>query len=291
MLSILIPTKNYDCHLLVEELHKQGEKLGLPYEVILGEDGTSKNELHTNSCIDSLPHCRRIILDKSIGRAAIRNRLADEALYGNLIFIDSDAIAEKSDFLELYATSLKEYEVVCGGLYHANKMPDTSCSLRYKYEKKADKKRNAEVRNKAPFDKFSTFNFAIRKELFQSIRFNEGITRYGHEDTLFGKELEKLGAKLIHIDNKLLHNGLESNDIYLNKVEQSISTLIDIKEIIGTTPLLKAAEKLNRMHLTWLFATLWKWFHKAMRKNLTSSNPSLMVLALYKLAYYCHLDR
>ena len=48
MLSILIPTKDYDCHQLVEELQKQGEALDCPYEIILGEDGTSPENLKFN---------------------------------------------------------------------------------------------------------------------------------------------------------------------------------------------------------------------------------------------------
>lgn len=287
MLSILIPTKNYDCHLLVKELYRQGERLGTPFEIIVGEDGTSKDSLTNNSIADTLPCCHRIILDKSVGRAAIRNMLADEAKYDKLIFIDCDAVVEKADFLELYAVALKKHEVVCGGMYHADKMPSPDCSLRFKYEKNADKYRSAEIRNKAPYDKFSTFNFAIHKRLFDTIRFSTGITQYGHEDTLFGKELERREAKPIHIENRLLHNGLESNCIYLEKVEQSIMTLIGIKEFIGTTPLLDTAEKLDRLHLTGIFILTWKIFRTAMRKNLTGKYPILKILALYKLGFYC----
>lgn len=291
MLSILIPTRNYDCRRLVEDLYKQGETLGLPYEIVVGEDGTSREALALNYAIERLPHCRRIILDKSIGRAAIRNMLADEALYNNLIFIDSDAVVEKKDFLEQYTIALQEHDVVCGGLYHADTMPDKNCALRFKYEKNADRHRSAEIRSKAPYDKFSTFNFAIRKEVFNSIRFNDGITRYGHEDTLFGKELEKHNAKISHINNQLLHNGLESSDTYLSKVEQSIESLIGIKEIIVSTPLLEAAKKLEKWHLTRFFILFWKTCRNQMRKNLTGNRPSLKILAIYKLGYYCYHNR
>ena len=36
MLSILIPTKDYNCSQLVEELHKQGTSLGVPFEINTG---------------------------------------------------------------------------------------------------------------------------------------------------------------------------------------------------------------------------------------------------------------
>ena len=71
MLSILIPTKDYDCHILVEELHGQGESLGLPYEIIIGEDGTAEENLRLNTMADSLTHCRRIIKKTNIGRITL----------------------------------------------------------------------------------------------------------------------------------------------------------------------------------------------------------------------------
>ena len=172
MLSILIPVKDYDCHILIERLHKQGESLGLPYEILIGEDGTAEENLHLNAVADTLAHCRRIIKKSNIGRAAIRNSLAEEANYPNVIFIDCDAVAEKDDFLKSYAEALKECDVVCGGLYHANKQPNDECSLRYRYEKEADRQRDAITRSKASYDKFTTFNFAIKKDIFTSILFD-----------------------------------------------------------------------------------------------------------------------
>ena len=166
MLSVLIPTKDYDCHLLVEELHRQGIALGCPFEIILGEDGTALENLNLNIGCELLENCRRIIRCENIGRANIRNQLALEAKYPNILFIDSDAIVEKSDFLKCYIESLNENSIVCGGLYHTKELTDTDCSLRFRYEKRADESRNAASRNKAPYDKFTTFNFAIRRDLF-----------------------------------------------------------------------------------------------------------------------------
>ena len=63
MLSILIPTKDYNCSTLIEELHKQGEALGCPYEILVAEDGTDKSKLHLNAISDTLANCRRIVKD------------------------------------------------------------------------------------------------------------------------------------------------------------------------------------------------------------------------------------
>ena len=286
MISILIPTKNYDCHLLIEELHKQGEVLGVPFEILVAEDGTETGLIHLNSIADNLEHCRRIVKKENIGRAAIRNLLANEAQYCNLIFIDCDAVAERNGFLKDYLDALKTSNVVCGGLYHADELPDRYCTLRYKYEKKADKLRDAATRNKAPYDKFTTFNFAIKKTIFTSILFDTAITGYGYEDALFGKELEKRNIRITHIDNPLLHCGLEKNEIFLAKTEQALRNLATIKESIGNTPLIAVAKKLKRYHIVWLFMLYWRFRRKSLRKNLLGSNPSLEKFNIYKLGYY-----
>lgn len=286
MLSILIPTKDYDCRQLIEELQRQGEGLGIPYEIIVGEDGTSQSNLQNNITADVLPNCRRVIREKNIGRANIRNVLAIEAKLQNILFIDCDAVVEKNDFLKSYIEALKACEVVCGGLYHAVALPDKSCSLRFRYEKEADKRRDAATRSLNPYNEFTTFNFAIRRELFLSIFFNTKITKYGFEDVLFGKELERRGIEILHIDNKLLHNGLEDNSAYLAKVEQAIITLTGIEEQIVTTPLLEAARKLRQWHLKWAFMLVWKAARRAMVKNLLGERPSLTLLKIYKLGYY-----
>lgn len=291
MLSILIPVKDYDCHILIERLHKQGESLGLPYEILIGEDGTAEENLHLNAVADTLAHCRRIIKKSNIGRAAIRNSLAAEANYPNVIFIDCDAVAEKDDFLKSYAEALKECDVVCGGLYHANKQPNDECSLRYRYEKEADRQRDAITRSKAPYDKFTTFNFAIKKDIFTSILFDESISKYGHEDTLFGKELQRRGIGILHIENRLLHNGLEDNAAFLRKTEHALETLSKIKDKVGSTPLIDAARKLHKLHLDCIFLAYWKFRRPSLKKNLLGRNPSLRKFNIYKLGYYISLQR
>lgn len=291
MLSVLIPTKDYDCCTLVRSLHEQVESLQQPCEIIVAEDGSSAEGLALNESLNRLPHCRIIAQKNNIGRAKIRNLLAKEAKYPYLLFIDSDAIVENNTFLKKYIEALGENRVVCGGLYHADKQPDENCSLRYRYEKKADKRRSAKIRNKQPYNNFATFNFAIEKELFLSILFNEQITRYGHEDTLFGYVLRERGVKIRHIDNALLHSGLESNCVYLRKVEESIETLVEISDEIDDTPLLSMAKRIERMHLTNIIATMWKACNRMLKSNLLSRRPSITILNIYKLGYFCYLNR
>ncbi|MBR5476109.1 MAG: glycosyltransferase [Bacteroidaceae bacterium] len=290
MLSIIIPTKDYDCRELVKKLHKQAQELQLPFEIIIGEDGSSSEWISTNAPLAQLSGCRIIALEENIGRARIRNLLAEEAKCRNLIFIDSDAAVEHSAFLSNYANALAHNKVVCGGLYHSAKAPSKECSLRYRYEKRADKRRSAAIRNQSPYDNFTTFNFAIDREIFLNIKFNEKITRYGYEDTLFGHCLRNRNIDIRHIDNALLHKGLERNAVYLNKVEESVRTLTGIRSEIGDTPLLMAAKKIERLHMSSLIARLWELTNKILKKNLLSKHPSLTILNIYKLGFFCHIS-
>ena len=44
MLSILIPTFNYNCTLLVKDLHLQAIDVGIPFEIIVAEDGNEESK-------------------------------------------------------------------------------------------------------------------------------------------------------------------------------------------------------------------------------------------------------
>lgn len=290
MLSILIPTRDFDCCKLAMALQQQAQEQNLPYEIIIGEDGSSPQGLKLNEKIANLPGCSILSLEQNVGRSKIRNILADKAKGENIMFIDSDAIVEKELFLHTYMKALETDSVVCGGLYHADKLYDKNCTLRYKYEKNADKHRKAAERSKRPYDNFATFCFAIRRELFMKIKFDEEIRQYGYEDTLFGHKLQELGVTIKHIDNPLLHTGLESNAIYLSKVEESLKTLSAIQSKIGSTPLIRCYNKLRSMHLINSVSALWRNLKPLLRKNLLSKKPSLFILNIYKIGYFCNLN-
>ena len=49
--------------------------------------------------------------------------------------------------------------------------------------------------------------------------FNPLISGYGHEDTLFGFELEQNGIVIRHIDNPVLNAHLDSNTQFLYKTD------------------------------------------------------------------------
>lgn len=290
MLSILIPTYNYDCTRLVRDLHTQAESAGIDYEIIVADDATpiaAYKEM--NRKINSLPHCQYIELTENIGRARIRNYLANRAKHEWLLFMDADAEVIGQNFIANYL-AYTDAEIICGGLCHATVLPSPEVSLRYAYEHRADRKRAAKYRQIEPYERFTPFNFMIRRTLFLSILFDDSITEYGHEDTLFGLELAQRKADIRHIDNPLRHIGLESNAIFLEKTRAAIRNLNAMEDTLkGHSSLISAYNTLRYIGISRCIAEWFRRKQEQLERHLTGDNPKLCVFFFYKLGYYCNL--
>lgn len=292
MLSILIPTYNYDCTRLVRDLQSQTQSLSLDYEIIVADDASPiLGCRERNRAINTLPHCRFVELPENVGRACIRNRLADYARGEWLLFMDCDAEVISDSFISDYLVHL-DADVVCGGLCHSETLPSSEVSLRYAYERRADKRRAARYRKQKPYEQFTPFNFMIRREVFQSIRFNERIVEYGYEDTLFGIALEYQKARIRHIDNPLRHLGIESNSLFLEKTRAALRNLATMEDAMqGHSSLLRLYRLLRGIRLNGYIA---RWFtsrERTITARLMGENASLCLFFLYKLGYYCKLKR
>ncbi len=287
MLSILIPTYNYDCLGLVEELHRQAQTLSFPTEILVADDASKEEMMRNNRKINKLSNCMFIELKENVGRAKIRNFLSEKAQYNLLLFIDSDAGLISKRFLNDYVLAIQNFDVVCGGLLYDRPIPSTTFSLRYYYGISKEE-RSAKERNLHPYAQFSSFNFLIKKTIFQKILFDESFSGYGHEDTAFGIELEKLGVKIKHINNPLYHLGLEKNEDFLRKTETSIENLYKFSyKLEGHVRLLQSYNQVKRYKLLKLISFIFKITRKTMKKDLLGSNPSMKIFSFYKLGYLC----
>lgn len=268
VLSVLIPMYRYDCSQLVDDLRRQGDALGVGYEIIVADDEKLR-----------------------LGRARVRNWLADKAQGEKLLFIDCDAGVDDAQFLANYLKAAERAPVIVGGLHHADTRPSTDVSLRYRYERHADRHRSAAKRSQQPYAHFSPFNFLIDRTTFLSIHFDEACTGYGHEDTLFGAELERKGIAVLHIDNPLIHTGLETNAVFLDKSRTALRSLKRMEaELQNHSTLLSGYRKVRRLGLKGLLARLFRRYGTKWERQLTeSAHPSLGLFKLYKLAYYCTL--
>lgn len=293
MLSILIPTYNYCCYPLIKELNNQAKILNIPSEIIVADDASQEKFKIENREINSLPHSTYIELPENMGRARIRNFLANQAKGDWLLFMDCDAQVISTDFLKAYISFTHCASVVCGGLLHPKVQPSPDVSLRYLYEKEADKNRSAASRSKHPYECFTTFCFLIKRTVFLKIQFDESCYEYGYEDTLFGEELKNNNIDILHIDNPLMHIGLEANAVFLNKTKIALQSMLRLQNrgMCFHSRLMDKYNLLNRFRLTFLFIILFRFTAPALKRNLLSPKPNLTFFALYKLGYYAYLKK
>ncbi len=223
----------------------------------------------------------------NLGRARICNLLASKAAGEWLLIVDADALIPKEFSLKRYIAAGNDAAVVCGGLYHPDVNPNPAATLRYAYERSADRQRSAAVRSQHPHSQLSTFNLLIRRSVFMAIQFDEHCTDYGYEDTLFGVQLKKKGIPVKHIDNPLVHMGLDSNAEFLKKTETAMHTLLALQgKMEGHSRLENTANRLQQWHLTGIIKFLYRLTRPLLRRNLLGRNPALPVFSFYKLGYF-----
>lgn len=296
MLSILIPVYNYDCSELVRELLAQGERAeakGREFEIIVGDDASAEGrgvESVKKVCGEN-SHCRFIASNVNRGRAANRNNMAREAKGDYLLFIDCDALVTRADFLDKYFAQIDAgADVVVGGIEAVGTQTSPDVSLRFRYEQSAAGIRSLEYRKANPYSHFSTFNVMVRRDVFTRIRFDESCVEYGYEDTIFGLRLKQDGYKITHIDNPLVHNGLDTNRELLAKTEASLRNLHRFgRDVQNFSHVGAVALRLKRLNLDGAMAAFHKIFAPIERANLLSGSPSLFIFKLYKLGYFCSL--
>lgn len=286
MISILIPTYNQTCVSLVETMWQQANALSIAFEILVADDGSNKETIATNSKIDSLDHCRHIVVSKNIGPAKLRNLLANNAQYDFLLFMDSDTMPTHDHFLQKYLDNKVENGVVCGGLAYDKTKKNSMCRLRYVYGTKVETM-PAHKRNKQPYDKFMSGCFLAGKQVFASVRFDDNM-RLGYEDTWFGTLLQNAGITISHIDNPVYHNSADNADDYLRKTKVAIQNLAAYKEKMSThIRLLRWYDKMQRCHLTTAIGRIFGKTEPLLMKNLTGKHPSLHLFAFYKLGCLC----
>lgn len=295
MLSILIPTYNYNVLSLVQQLQKLARRENIAFEIIVLDDAsTDTTSINENQNINQLEHCSYALLEKNIGRSSMRNLLAKKAKYKWLLFLDSDTSPIYDNFIATYLPHLNQEEkVVYGGIRYQENKPAQSKLLRWVYGNSREAL-SAEQRQKEPYRSLLTLNFAISKSVFSNVSFNESIPNLRHEDTLFSYDLSLKNIPIEHIENPVYHLGIESSEIFMKKSEESV---VGLKYLIGNNLLPQDYIRIAKMQTTIKGLGLlpiarlsFKIVKKTFYKNLLGSNPSLFIFDLYRLGYLCSLN-
>ena len=289
-LSILIPVYNHVCVELVNRLHQQAVTLGIDFEIVVADDGSTDTTcIEANRAISDLSSCRFIECPQNVGRAAIRNFLAQQSRFAYLLYIDSDMTLISPDFISRYMACLPA-TVVDGGVAIIAKTDEQKQLLRYRYEKSEEPHHTAHERQKTPYQHLHTANLLISRELMLSYPFDERLRNYGYEDVLLGKKLRQNHIPITHIDNPMGFCTFEQNADFVAKTEEGLRTLYQFRnDLRGYSRLLTLVSGVH-IPAIWGLMRLWhRMFGATERRNLCGSRPYLLVFKLYRLGYYLSL--
>lgn len=293
MLSILIPTYDYDVTKLVTQLHNQLIKSNIAFEIIVLDDGSISIHHTKNNKLNNLKEVTYKKQTENVGLSENRNCLAKAASFKYLLFIDGDSLLPNADYIDKYITNIQENTtIIYGGRIHPKKV-SSDRKLRHKYGLFREDTTALE-RKKNKYKCLLFNNTLIQKELFNKITFDKIIIQYGHEDTLFAYKTSKLNTPVLHIENPVLHGDVDLSDVFYSKTKKSIENLdlIYQKNIIDPNfiTFLKVFTRIKKARLNYILSITYKLFHPIMKYISTSKHPSLLIFNLFRLTYFCHIN-
>ena len=227
MFSLLIPTYNFDCTQLVTNLAQQCAALkerdsNFDFEIIVGDDGVygRTHEGGQPARINHLPGCTFWESPAATWDGAGCDVLIEQSRFPYLLLMDADAAVCTPDFVARYWEMRQAADVVNGSLRNLDSPCPRGCELRYCYEQAAERQRTqADHFRDNPFLHFTAFNVLINRQRLGALRFDPRCREYGYEDALLGLVMKEQGLTLVHIDNPLIHTGLDTSREFLMKTE------------------------------------------------------------------------
>ena len=289
MLSILIPVYEKNVTKLVNKLIKQCHAAKIEFEIICFDDGSSEKIKTQNKAIDLLIGVNYVELSENKGRAKIRNMLAKTARYDHLLFLDCDTVLKGSKLIKNYLPYLKGRGVCSGGREYQNKPPkDTSKKLHWTYGHKRESKSEG-FRNKNHVSYFHSNNFVIDRHTMMENPFDESIQGYGYEDLAMAHQLDQRKVSILHIDNPIRHDGLESFEVFMKKAQNSVINLFDLYKQgrVPHTRLIKAYKYLDTYYFKDRYIRWMSSRQGKMIQNLSENPSKLYRLDLLKLYWMC----
>jgi len=291
MFSILIPTYNVSTLSLVKTIHNQAEKTQIPFEILVFDDASPKPS-EENKLINDLPHASYTERTINVGRSAIRNLLAESARFETLLFLDADVLPKRPNFIHNYVSQLQApVDVIAGGIVYAENKPPKKSMLRYCYGN-ARETRSVDQRNQQTHIVVSA-NLYIKKTIFLKINTLKENS-YG-DDLVLSQQLKSLGIDVLHIDNPVIHLGLETSEVFINKSFEALETIVHLEKKgeldPDTTALQQAYQRNKKRGLLPLIRLTVFLLSPIIKANLHSAHPSLFLFDLYRLNHYIKLKK
>ncbi|MAW94134.1 MULTISPECIES: glycosyltransferase [unclassified Leeuwenhoekiella] len=293
MIAILIPVFNYPVRDLVLRIREMAKLAQVDYEILITDDASTNREiLEQNAFLDQLDDCSYFKFENNIGRTASAQFLASKAQYENLLFLDADVLPANTNFLELFLENLEKASVVFGGISYPKEKPEPEKQLRFVYGHKRES-RSLALRKKQPYRSITLAAVAIKKDLFFKVDMPQ-TNSYGL-DIYFSYRLKQLKVDVLHIENPVVHLGIESNSEFLSKTREGLDTMYTLEKnrFVSKTyrPLQVIASRFEKLKMAKSFIRLFERVEFKALKNLNSANPSLAVFGAWRLYHYLKLRR
>jgi hypothetical protein len=296
MLSILIPTYNYNTVALVIELNNQVKIENIAFEILVSDDASNNLEIiESNKVINTIENCNYFINGKNLGRGLNINSMVSKAKYPWILLIDCDTIPKDSFFIKNYLKAMQNSnkKAFFGGIIYKKEKAQNDEILRWIYGIKREEI-GIEKRKKQPYKSTLTSNILLQKELLINYPFHQDIRKYGFEDLVFILRLKENNIEIEHIENAVYHLNIEKSIIFIEKYHSSLNNLHFLikNKIIDSndTNLSKTHSKMILYKLDKIYSLFYIVFKSLFKKNLLSQNPSLFIFDLYKLGYYCSIQ-
>lgn len=292
MISVCIPIYNYYAYPLVRRLANQMKNLkDTEVEIVCIDDHSSGYYQQQNKAIAEVAKYLR--LGQNVGRAKIRNLFLGQTQGEWLLFLDADSVVPEN-FLKTYIKHLSsDKQVIVGGRKYDDRGNDQEHRLRYMYGTQVESQ-PADKRRQNPYRTFMACNFMIRRDVFEKVRFDERITKYGHENTLFGYNLEEHKVRVDHIENAVVNGQVEDNVEFLHKTVEATENLAMIYDFMWedqrfcqSVRLLKVYGRVRRLGMQGLVYGVWKMMKSAMESHFVNGTGiSLKQFEFYKLGVF-----
>ncbi|MFM8596355.1 MAG: glycosyltransferase family 2 protein [Flavobacteriales bacterium] len=288
-ISVCIPVYRSDVRKLVLSLIDQVKRIDTAQiDILLIDDASGEPYPKLNSFEDALVKTHN--LDQNVGRAKIRNLFLAHSTAKYLLFLDGDSTVLNEKFLYNYVQHLlnQDVQVLVGASCYQQERPSASCLLRWRYS--TQRESLSYTQRLAQKDAgFKTNNFLIERSVLAAHPFEEGLSGYGHEDTLFGVHLVKAKVVVQHIDNPVWNLNLDDNVTFLYKTDQALRNLLWIyeqrfsPELLNHNALLASYLKLKSHLLGRALLWLIQLVNPVLKSTLLTGRAPLIMFDVYRL--------
>lgn len=296
MLSILIPTFNYNTYPLVRELYDQCMRIeNLKFEILVNDDASEQK--FENDQIENLSHCYFHKQKSNQGLSASRNLLISKANYQWCLFLDDDVWPTSDRFISKYLDKIKQENQICvifGGLEYTKTRPNSNELLRWLYGNKHEALSFLNRKQNKP-KHFLSSNLMAHKSILEKFAYPKEIKTYGYEDLIFNLKIIEDNLPIFQLDNPVFHEKLDTSEIFLNKSQRALENLsksIDLDLLPkDATGISKLFYKINNNEIRKLIALTFRLNKKWMERVLISKNTNLTLFNFYRLGYFFSINK